>query len=99
MKKEGPGSMTDRDFAIWLRNMELAISREAQARGINVIVSVNGRGTGSATIRSREHSYQHWAYRDGSEEFSYIGFDEYIENLSPGQIRIGSKPLEREAES
>lgn len=96
------GNMTDRDFAIWLRNVELAVSREAQKRGIDVSISANRRGTSSATIRKGAHSYQHWTYRDGSDEFSYINtneHDEHIENLSPGQIRIGSKPLEREVKS
>lgn len=87
--------MTDRDFAIWLRNMELAVGREAQARGIHISISAGGEGTSFACITDRMHGYQHWAYSDGSEEYTYIDDDESIYNLLPEQIRIGSRPAQR----
>lgn len=64
--------MTDRDFAVWLRNMELAVSREAQARGIHISINAGGEGTSFACITDRMHSYHHWTYSDGEEEYIYI---------------------------
>lgn len=88
--------MTDRDFAVWLRNMELAVSREAQARGIHISINAGGEGTSFANFTDRKHGYQHWAYSDGSEEYTYTNDDESMYNLLPEQIRIGGEPLTEE---
>lgn len=88
--------MTDRDFAVWLRNMELAVSREAQARGIHISINAGGEGTSFACITDRMHSYLHWTYSDGEEEYIYTDDDESIYNLLPEEIRIGKEPLTEE---
>lgn len=89
--------MTDRDFAIWLRNMELAIRREAKERGISIDIYANDRGFAYA----RFGEYEHCIFEDEEEKYRYEpdgGVDRWCE-VCPEEIRIGGEPLTEEVKA
>lgn len=85
------GNMTDRDFTVWLRNVKLAISREAQARGTTVSIYADSDGYSVA----RFGDYEHYTLENGKEAYKYEpldGIDKW-RNVRPEEIRIGGEPL------
>lgn len=91
------GNMTDRDFAVWLRNMELAIRREAKERGIRIDIYANDRGFAYA----RFGEYEHCIFEDEEEKYSYepTGDAERWCQVCQEHIRIGKEPLTGEVKA
>lgn len=83
--------MTDRDFAVWIRNIGLAIRREAKARGISIDIYANDSGYACA----RFGEYNHCIFDDEEEKYRYEptgGVDRWRQ-VRPEEIRIDGEPL------
>lgn len=84
--------LSDADFAVYIRNIALELSREAKERGI--MIDIHAKEDGEyVTARFGDYDYIKCFY--GSEDFEYrpFGRGEDWERVTPEQIRLNEKPL------
>lgn len=84
--------LSDADFAVYIRNAALELSREAKERGI--MIDIHAKEDGEyVTARFGEYEYTRFFY--GSEDFEYRPLErtEDWERVTPDQIRLNEKPL------
>lgn len=89
--------LSDRDFTVWIKNMGLAIGREAQRRGITIDIYAEPDGY----VKVSFDDYEYLEFGDSAGYYSYqpLGkVDEWQHHLEPAQIYIGSEPKEKSPE-
>ena len=86
--------LSDADFAVYIRNVALALSREAKERGIKINIITD---KDEECVIARFGDYEYVQCSDVGECFEYmpIGQIEDWERVTPAQIRLNEKPLHR----
>lgn len=84
--------LSEADFAVYVRNISLALKKEAAERGIKIDIHTDGE---VACTRFGEYEYFEL---EGREKIEYMPLGDIEEwcSVTPEQIRLNKKPLSRE---